>query len=82
MVFPRFAPFAAGHVEEDQDHLAAANMPQKSMAQPFILVSAGNETRHVANANPVVIHGVLDDSDIGVKRRERVGGDFWAGTRD
>ena len=58
IVFPGFASFAACHVEQDHDQFAAADMPQKRMTQTFILVRSRDQSRYVADSNPVVIHRV------------------------
>ena len=81
VIVPRGAAVRAGHVEQQHQHLAPLDVPEKLVAQADVAVRAFNQARHIAHRKPMEIR-VFHDADLGVERGEGVGRDFGPGARD
>src|SRR5262249_55943879 len=78
---PWRAVIGAGHIEEQDEDLAALDMTQELVPQADVPVSAFDEAWYVANREPMEI-GVFHDADLRMQRGEGVWGDFGTRVRD
>ena len=77
-VFNGVAPFASGHVQNEDEYLAAGDVAQEFVPQAAVAVCAFNDAgdvRYHAAAETVEFH----HADDGLKCRERIVGDFRLG---
>src|SRR5215831_1620838 len=81
VIVPWGPAIRAGHVQQENQHLATFDVSQEFMAQPNVSVCALNQTRHVANREPEVIC-VFHDPDLRMQRCKRIGSDFGPSVGD
>ena len=75
VIIPRRAVIRAGHVEQQDEDFTAFDVAQKCMAQADILVRAFNQSRHIANRQPVKV-GIFHNADWRMQRGEGIRGDL------
>ena len=72
VIVPRLAVVRAGHVEQQHDDFAALDVAEKFVAEADVVVRAFDESRHVANGEPLEVRQKFHDANLRRERGERI----------